>query len=88
MDPAKLGRPFHDLPETAAGRAGLLGGFAVGVAGAFAAGTLLRRVLRRGARRAEAGAAVDRAGEESFPASDPTTFTAGAPGAGTREERG
>lgn len=77
MDTDKLGRAFDDLPETAAGRGKLLGGFTLGVAGAFAAGTLLRSVLLRRGRRAARNAEVERAGEDSFPASDAPGFAAG-----------
>jgi hypothetical protein len=74
MDPAKLGRAFEELPEAAPSRGRLLGGFALGVAGALAAGTLLESLRRRRAARREDDAAVDRAGEDSFPASDAPAF--------------
>lgn len=71
MDTEKLGRAFLHLPATAAGRSTLLGGFALGVAGALTAGTLLRRVLRSGGAGAEEEAQLDDAVADSFPASDP-----------------
>jgi hypothetical protein len=65
-----LGRTFERLDAADRGRASLLGGFLVGVAGVLAAGTLLRR---RGRSRAAGAreAAIDDAVEASFPASDP-----------------
>lgn len=84
----KLGRAFDELPETAAGRGRLLGGFTLGVAGALAAGTLLRSALLRRGRRAARDAEVERAGEDSFPASDAPGFSAGERGAHTGKGEG
>ena len=76
MNLDEIGRAFARLPDTAEGRARLLGGFAAGVAGVVATSTILRALGRR--REVEAREErVDRAVEDTFPASDAVSLARG-----------
>ena len=76
MNLENVGRAFARLPDTTAGRARLLGGFAAGVAGVVATSTILRALGRR--REVEAREArLDRAVANTFPASDAVSLARG-----------
>ena len=76
MNLENVGRAFARLPDTAEGRARLLGGFAAGVAGVVATGTIMRVLGRR--REVEAREErLDRAVEDTFPASDAVSLVRG-----------
>jgi hypothetical protein len=75
MDLANLGRAFDGLAGSSPRRGILLGGFLMGVAGALAAGRVLRALAP--GRGTDEDGRVDRASADSFPASDPPAFVPG-----------